>query len=254
MGTRLVAVGVVAVAQWVSTARADITVFAAAGTMPAMKALARQYRAQGGETVRFNFAASGPLVRMMEQGAPADVFVSANTQWMDYVVEHHLVRPESRVDVAGTVLVLIAPLNSTLRFSDLPQGLKGRLAVGDFKSVPAGTYAREALQAMGWLDAVSGKLAVAMTVRAALMLVEHGEVDAGIVYRSVATSSDKVKIIGTFPEASHAAICFPAACTLTAGDAAREFLRFIAGPEARATWRKHGFGDPPGTVEPRDDV
>ncbi len=220
---------------------AELTVFAAASTTDVMKELAALYRHGGGDTVRFNFAASGALARQIDAGAPADLFLSANVDWMDYLQARNLLMPDSRMDVAFNSLVLAAPADSGMTFEGFPANLSGRLAVGDFKSVPAGTYAEAALTSMGWLDKLQGRLIKGTNVRTVLMYVERGEVDAGIVYRTDAMQSGKVRILGTFPADSHPPIVYPAACMNTGHAEARAFLDFLHSTDAEAVWKKYGF-------------
>ncbi|MBN2703060.1 MAG: molybdate ABC transporter substrate-binding protein [Pontiellaceae bacterium] len=225
-------------------ASAEIMVFSAASTTDVMKELAAGYKASGGEEVRFNFASSGDLARQIEAGAPAQLFLSANTKWMDYLAEKKLLIDDTRTNLVMNTLVLITPKNSTMTYEAFPANLKGMLAVGDFKSVPAGTYAEASLKSLGWLDKVQGKLVKGSNVRTVLMYVERGEVDAGIVYRTDAIQSDKVKITGIFPDGSHPEIVYPAAC-LKGGDAAKGFLTFIQSDAAKVIWEKYGFVPPP---------
>jgi len=222
-------------------ASAGLTVFAAASTTEVMKALAAAYEESGGEEIRFNFAGSGALVRQISSGAPADLFVSAHVKWMDFLEYRDLLAEDTRTVVACNSLVLIAPTGSTLTFEDFPGNLKGRLGVGDFRSVPAGAYAEAALTSLGWLDELQGRLVMGANVRTVLMYVERGEVDAGIVYRTDAMLSDKIRMVGTFPEDSHPSIVYPAACMKSAGPQARAFLDFILSDTGQAVWKKYGF-------------
>lgn len=221
--------------------RAELTVFAAASTADVMNELAEKFKADGGEFVRFNFASSGALARQIDAGAPVDVYVSANTKWMDFLEQKNLLSSGTRIDVVKNKLVLAAPADSTMTFEEFPNNLTGMLAVGDFKSVPAGAYAEASLEALGWLDDVQGKLVKGASVRTVLMYVERGESDAGIVYVTDAMQSDKVKVIGTFPEDTHPPIVYPAACLKGSGASAKAFLDFIRSPAGNAVWKKYGF-------------
>lgn len=225
-------------------ASAELTVFAAASTTDVMKALAAKYKESGGEDIRFNFASSGALARQIDAGAPADVFVSANTKWMDFLEGKGLLATGTRADIACNSLVLVAPKGSTLTYAGFPANLKGRLAVGEFRSVPAGTYAEASLKKLGWLDDVQGKLVKGSNVRTVLMYVERGEVDAGIVYRTDAMQSEKVRVIGTFPAASHPPIVYPAACMKSAAPPAKAFLEFLKTETAKAIFKQYGFTSP----------
>lgn len=221
----------------VLSANAGTAVFAAASMADAMKELSAAYTEGGGEAVRFNFASSGALARQIEAGAPADVFVSANTEWMDWLDAKGCTESASRFDLAANTLVMISPKGSGLAFNGK---LDGRVAVGDFKSVPAGMYAKEALAHLGWLQHLRPRLVMASNVRTALLYVERGEVAAGIVYASDAKASDRVAVVGTFPPESHSPIAYPvAACSKS--KAAAGFLAYLKTDAAKAILKKHGF-------------
>ena len=218
-------------------------VFAAASTTDVMKELAALYQTRGGEEIKFNFASSGALARQIDAGAPADLFLSANTKWMDFLEEKNLLLAGTRTDLVKNSLVLIAPKGSAMTYDGFPKNLKGMLAVGDFKGVPAGTYAEAALKSLGWLDALTPKLVKGTNVRTVLMYVERGEADAGIVYLTDAMQSDKVKVIGTLPPNSHPPIVYPvAACSNSA--AALKFLAYLKTDDAKAIFKKFGFTEP----------
>lgn len=230
---------------------APVTVFAAASLKNALDEVGREYARTGGEA-RFSYAASSAMARQIEQGAPADVYVSADTQWMAYLAERRLIVAASRRDLLSNRLALIAPADSrvTLRVArGMPLGRalgRGRLAIAG-PEVPAGRYARAALSALGAWDAVSGRLAQAENVRTALQYVARGESPLGVVYDTDARVEPKVRIVGLFPTGSHPAIVYPAAVVAGSSnpDAAR-FLDFMSGPRAAAVFRRHGF-----TVLPR---
>jgi molybdate transport system substrate-binding protein len=231
-------------------AAGEVRVFAAVSLANAFQAVAEAWAAAGGAAVRFSFAASSTLARQVEQGAQAHIVASADEAWMDYLAARGLIVPESRRSPLGNTLVLIAPARSAqgpvaiTPALDLAAllGPSGRIAVGDPAHVPAGRYAREALTRLGLWPAAERRLARADNVRAALLFVERGDAPAGIVYATDAAASPGVRIIGTFPEASHTAITYPFALT-RAGDTApaRTFLAFAAGPEAAPAWRRFGF-------------
>ena len=223
------------------SAYAELTVFAASSTTDVLKELAARFERSGGESIRFNFASSGALARQIDAGAPADLYISAHIQWMDFLAEKNLLIDGTRVDLAGNTLVLVAPVDSTMSFEEFPNNLQGRLAVGNFRSVPAGTYAETALVSLGWLHAVQDKLIQGSNVRTVLMYVERGEVDAGIVYLTDAVQSEKVKVLGRFPPESHPPILYPAACVKSASASARLFLDFLLSKDAEDVWKKHGF-------------
>jgi molybdate transport system substrate-binding protein len=200
--------------------------------------------------VRFSFAASSTLARQIEQGAQASLFASADEAWMDYLAGRRLIVPDTRGSVIGNTLVLVAPASGTQGPVAITRGLdlaallgpRGRIATGDPAHVPVGRYAREALAHLGLWAVAEPRLARADNVRAALLFVERGDAPLGIVYGTDAAASAGVRVIGTFPAESHAAITYPFAVT-RAGDtpAARAFLAFATGPEAAPTWRRFGF-------------
>lgn len=227
-----------------SAARAELTVFAAASTTDVMRRLAVRFEETGGEKIRFNFAGSGALARQINAGAPADIFISANTEWMDFLENKSLLTAQTRSNIAANALVLITPSDSTMTYEEFPSNLKGKLGVGEFKSVPAGTYAQAALQSLGWLGVVQRKLVKGSNVRTVLMYVERGEVDAGIVYLTDAKQSDKVRIIGTFPADAHPPILYPAAACTKKPSAVR-FMHFMNSSDARRIFETHGFSAPP---------
>ncbi|GGA41930.1 molybdate ABC transporter substrate-binding protein [Sphingomonas psychrolutea] len=225
-----------------------ITVFAAASLSDALQAVGKAYTTRTGVPVRFSFAASNLLARQIEAGARADVFVSADGQWMDHVARAGLLVAGSRRDVLRGRLVLIAPADShtTLRIAPnfpLAQALgpNGRLAVGDPAYVPAGLYAKAALTQLGVWPAVQGKLAPADNVRIALSYVARHAAPLGIVYETDARAESGVKIIGIFPENTHPPIDYPAAIVRGAGPAARGFAAYLNGAEAKAIFRRFGF-------------
>lgn len=234
-------------------AGASLSVFAAASLQDALRTLEPAWRAAGPDNppLRLSFAASSALARQIEQGAPADLFLSADEPWMDYVAQRGLIVPDTRTSPLANELVLIAPADSPqgpvalTPETDLLAllGARGRLSVGDPAHVPAGRYAQAALEWMGRWGAVSPRLARADNVRAALLLVERGEAPLGIVYATDAQASRGVKIIGTFPASSHPPVSYPFALTRRVeGDPrARALLRFLTGPEAAGTWRRFGF-------------
>lgn len=225
-----------------------VVVFAAASLKTALDAIGTKWSAASGNRVTFSYAASGPLAKQIENGAPADIFVSADLKWMDYLADKTLIQPASRRTLLGNTLVLIAPAGTT---SDIriAKGFKlgeaigdGKLATGDPKSVPAGTYARAALTSLGVWDTVAPKIAGADSVRAALAFVARGEAPYGIVYRTDANSEPKVKVLDTFPADSHPPIVYPVALTATSKTpAAADFLAFLGGPEAAKVFEAEGF-------------
>ena len=227
------------------------TVFAAASLTDAMRALGEAWRAKGHPLPRFSFAASSALARQMEQGAPADLFASADEPWMDYVQQRGLIVDATRRSVLANALVLVAPADSrtgavTLsRGTDLAAllGPTGRLATGDPAHVPVGKYAQAALTWMGQWDALAPRIARADNVRSALLLVERGEAPFGIVYATDAAASRGVKVVATFPAESHPPVTYPFALAKRAAEdaEAKAFFAFATGPEAAGTYRRFGF-------------
>ena len=197
--------------------------------------------------MRLSYAGSSAIARQIEQGAPADVFISADVDWMDYLQTRHLIAPDSRRDLLTNHLALIAPADSNIRLRIAP-GMpiaaalgSGRLAVAG-PEVPAGKYGREALTKLGVFDSVKDKLAPAQNVRAALAFVAQGASPLGIVYDTDARVEPKVKIVGLFPDTSHTAIVYPAALVAASRNPeGAAFLRFLAGAKAGAIFRKYGF-------------
>jgi molybdate transport system substrate-binding protein len=223
-----------------------LTVFAAASLKNAIDDIDAAWKAGGGASVAASYASSSTLAKQIEQGAPADVFVSADRQWMDYLSERGLV--ETPHDLLGNRLALIAgkdnPADIDIRPGfDLPALLGGgRLAVGDPSNVPAGIYAKEALTRLGVWAAVEGRLAPAADVRGALALVSRGEAPLGIVYETDAKIDPSVRIAGIFPEDSHTPIRYPVAVIKAGKNAdAAKFVAFLETPAARAIFARYGF-------------
>jgi len=225
-----------------------VTVFAAASLTDALGEIGKAYQAQGKGRIVSSFTSSSDLARQIEHGAPADLFISADQQWADYLDRLGLIDKASRLSLLSNDLVLVAPADSQVKLAIAPGFAlaaalgENRLAVGDPDHVPAGIYAKQALQTLGVWSSVEDKLARGGSVRAALLFVERGDCPFGIVYRSDALSDPKVRIVGTFPADSHPPVIYPAA--LVAGhhsQAAVEFLHYLTTPEAVAVFRKYGF-------------
>jgi molybdate transport system substrate-binding protein len=226
-----------------------LTVFAAASLTDAMKQVSDLWVKAGHAAPQQSFASSSTLARQIENGAPANVFASADEQWMDYLAKKDLIAPGTRKDLLGNDLVLVVPATHPIHVTIGPNfdlmallGADGRLSTGDPAHVPAGIYAEQALKKLGLWDKVSPRLAPAADVRSALLLVERGEAPAGIVYSTDAAASKAVSIAGVFPESSHDPITYPFAVTKS-GDTpeARAFLGFLSTPAVRAIWTKNGF-------------
>jgi molybdate transport system substrate-binding protein len=230
-----------------------VTIFAAASTTDAVSAVARAFEAGGGGVVRPVYAASSTLAQQIARGAPADLFLSANTAWMDELERRGAIEPETRVDLLGNALVLIAPQASRLALEIEPGFAlaaalrERRLAMGDPAHVPAGSYAKAALERLGVWPEVAKRAAFLGDVRAALALVDRREAAAGIVYASDARIAPRVRVVGTFPADSHPAIVYPLAVVSGRGNAAVMALYgYLRGAEARALFRAQGFSDPAG--------
>lgn len=226
-----------------------LTVFAAASLTNAMKDIAALWVKAGHEAPRMSFDSSSTLARQIEQGAPVNVFASADEKWMDYLAKVNLIVPDTRHDLLGNDLVLIVPANHPIHVSIEPGfdlmgllGPNGRLATGDPAHVPAGIYAEQALKKLGLWDKVSAHIAAAPDVRSALLLVERGEAPAGIVYSTDASVSKAVSIAGVFPDGSHDPITYPFAM-VKSGDTpeARAFMAFLTSPPAHEVWVRRGF-------------
>jgi molybdate transport system substrate-binding protein len=226
---------------------APVIVFAAASLTNALQDLGASFAAAGGAPVKFSFAASSALARQIESGAPADVFFSADIDWMDYLQTRNLIQTATRHDVLGNRLVLIAPVASTVTLKIAPQFAlvhalgTGRLATGDPDSVPVGRYARAALTALGVWSSVEGHVVGAENVRAALAFVERGEAPLGIVYRTDALVDKGVRIVDTFPTNTHPPITYPVALTLGAKSGAAQFADYLRTAAADAVFIKYGF-------------
>jgi molybdate transport system substrate-binding protein len=227
--------------------KAPITVFAAASLTNVLQDVGDAFTKETSIPVRFSFAASSALARQIENGSPADIFFSADLEWMDYLQARNLIQRGTRHDVLGNRLVLIAPTDSTItlkigpHFPLLAALGKGRLSTGDPDSVPAGRYAREALGALGVWDEVMDRLIRADSVRSALAFVDRGEAPLGIVYETDALIDKKVRTVAVFPAASHKPIVYPIALTGSAPADAARFLAFIRGPAAEVTFKAYGF-------------
>lgn len=234
----------------VPAAQADdeVIVFAAASLKNALDAINTACEAEVGEAAKISYAASSALAKQIEEGAPADVFISADLDWMQYLSQKNLTRKDTEERLLGNRIVLVAPRDSTAE-AKLVKGFDlaglvgdGRLAMGDVKAVPAGKYGKEALDSLGMWSGVEGKLAQAENVRAALKLVATGEAAAGIVYATDAVAEPGVKVIGTFPEDSHKPIIYPVAQTAESRDEdTPAFLKCLRTDKARALFEEQGF-------------
>ncbi|EHK77489.1 molybdenum ABC transporter, periplasmic molybdate-binding protein [Sinorhizobium meliloti CCNWSX0020] len=225
-----------------------VSVFAAASLKNALDAINGEWLKQTGKEAIVSYAASSALAKQIEQGAPADVFISADLAWMDYLADKKLIKADTRSNLLGNRIVLVSG-KSDAPAVEIEPGLDlagllgdGRLAMGAVDSVPAGKYGKAALEKLGLWPNVAGKVAGAESVRAALLLVSRGEAPYGIVYRTDAAADANVKVVGTFPEDSHPPIIYPVAITADSRNAdAAAYLEFVRSPEAAALFQAEGF-------------
>ena len=233
-----------------AAAQQSVTVFAAASLKNALDDVDAAFAQTTGTNVTASYEASSSLARQTEAGAPADVFISADLRWMDYVAERKLIRPDSRTNLLGNRLVLIAPKDAKLDNVVIGPGFDiarlagdGRIAVADVKAVPAGLYAKAALEKLGARGAAEPKLAQAENVRATLAFVARGETPLGIVYATDAQIEPKVKIVGSFPDGSYPPVTYPVAAIADAKnkEAATRYIAFLHSTAAKAIFEKYGF-------------
>jgi molybdate transport system substrate-binding protein len=229
-------------------AQETIVVFAAASLKNAIDDINAAFSKQAGLKVAASYAASSALARQIEHGAPADIFISADRDWMDYAEQQQLIRPDTRADLLSNRLVLVARKNRKIGEVAIGENLDlaalagdGRIAIADTRAVPAGKYAKQALEKLGAWPKAAPKLAMTENVRAALAFVARGEAPLGIVYETDARIQPQVKIIGRFPESSHAPIVYPMAMTMRATLSALSYLDFLRSNDARTIFEKHGF-------------
>lgn len=232
-----------------SVRAADVLIFAAASLKPALDTIIATPEAKAIGKITASYAASSQLARQIEHGAPAAIFISADQDWMNHVAKLDLIDTPSRIDLLGNALVLIAPSDSAIELkisAGFPLadtlGKEGRLAIGEPNSVPAGKYAKAALENLGVWTSIESRIVSADNVRAALNFVARKEAGLGIVYRSDAVSEKTVRVIDTFPETSHAAIVYPAAALKRDDSAtARQVLAFLQSETAREIFMRYGF-------------
>jgi molybdate transport system substrate-binding protein len=227
----------------------DVLVFAAASLKNALDDVTTRYLNETGRSVTVSYASSSALAWQIEAGAPADIFLSADLDWMDYLAEHDLIAPDTRRSLLGNAIVLIVPADSESAVTIAPGfdlgallGTDGRLAMADVEAGPAGRYAKAALESLGVWDAVADRIVQAENVRAALAFVARGEVPAGIVYTTDAVAEPTVKAIGAFPADSHPPIVYPVALTTASTNAdAPAFLEYLKSDAARPAYEAQGF-------------
>ena len=225
----------------------ELLVFAASSLTNVLDEIGALYTRKSGQTVKFSYAASSVLARQIEAGAKADAFLSADAEWMDYVQTRSLIDPDTRKDLLGNRLVLVAPADSTLQVKIAP-GFPlasllggGRLATGDPDSVPVGRYAKAALTSLGVWNDVEDHLVRAENVRAALGFIARGEAPLGIVYETDALVEKKVRVVDVFPASSHPPIVYPVATLAKPQDGARAFVAFLGSKTAAPVFKKYGF-------------
>lgn len=226
----------------------DVLFFAAASLKNALDAIDDQYQKDTGKHVVVSLAASSQLAKQIESGAPADIFISADLDWMDYLAQKNLIKTDARKNLLGNELVLIAPKDSTAIVNiapgfDLAKALGGgKLAMADTSAVPAGKYGKAALEKLGVWDHVAGQIAQAENVRAALALVTRGEAPLGIVYQTDAAVEPGVKIVATFPADTHPPIIYPIALLAASKNPdAAAYLAYLEGAKGRLLFEKQGF-------------
>jgi molybdate transport system substrate-binding protein len=251
---RLVAVS--AAAAWLgitslaapAAAQEKVTIFAAASLKNALDAANSEWKKETSKETTVSYAASSALAKQIEGGAPADIFISADLAWMDYVAEKKLIKEDTRSNLLGNRLVLIAPKDKA-KAVEIKAGFDlsalvgdGKLAMGEVKSVPAGKYGKAALEKLGAWSTVEAKVAGAESVRAALALVSRGEAPYGIVYQTDAVADPGVAVVGTFPEDSHPPIIYPIAILSESKNAdTAPYLEFLKSPKAAALFEEQGF-------------
>jgi molybdate transport system substrate-binding protein len=253
ISSRVLIAGAVAAATLVGVtlpARAgEPVVFAAASLKNALDDVAAAYKAKTGKNVTISYAGTAALAKQIEQGAPADIFFSADMAWMDYAAQHQLIQPDTRRTLLGNEIVLVVPKNSTAAIKvgpgmDLGKllGPDGHLAMANVDFVPAGKYGKAALEYLGVWDSVADKVVQSENVRLALAFVAHGEAPAGIIYATDAAAEPGVKVIGAFPADSHPPILYPVAMTASSTNPdAKAFFQFLVSDAAAPAFRKQGF-------------
>lgn len=243
---KLLSAGLLLLLAGFAHAEDKVTVFAAASLTNALGEVSAQYEKAGATKVVHSFAASSTLAKQIEAGAPADIFISADAKWMNYLQDKKLIDTASRRDLLGNKLVLIAPKGKTFNVKfdkgfEFGKSFDGRLCTGDIDSVPAGIYAKQALTYLNWWDGIKTRIVGAQDVRGALAFVERGECAAGIVYETDAKVSSKVEIVGIFPEDTHLPIVYPLAFVAGAKNMNKDYFDYLQKPEALATFARYGF-------------
>lgn len=227
----------------------SVKVFAAASLTNVISQIAKQYEQENTVNkteIRTSFASSSVLAKQIEKGAPADIFISADTQWMQYLQNKKLIQLNTEVNLLGNQLVLIAPVGKAFRVNmekgfNFAAAFPGKLCTGEPAAVPVGIYGKQSLIALDWWKAIEPRLVGTQDVRSALVLVERGECDAGIVYETDAMISDKVEIVAKFPASSHEPIVYPLGLVVGANANAAGFYKYLTSPQAKAIFNKYGF-------------
>lgn len=227
----------------------SVKVFAAASLTNVISQIAKQYEQENTANktkIRASFASSSALAKQIEKGAPADIFISADTQWMQYLQNKKLIQPNTEVSLLSNQLVLIAPAGKGFKVN-MEKGFifaaafPGKLCTGDPAAVPVGIYGKQSLMALDWWKTIEPRLVGTQDVRSALVLVERGECDAGIVYETDANISDKVEIVAKFPKTSHEPIVYPLGLVVEANANADGFYQYLKSPKAKSIFTKFGF-------------
>lgn len=231
-----------------SVAKADnkVTVFAAASLTNAMSEISKAYESEQAVKIQSSYSASSSLAKQIDSGAPADIFMSADSKWMNYLQDKKRIDVSTRVNLLSNRLVIIAPKGKAFKVQtdktfNFAHAFSGRLCTGEIESVPAGIYAKQSLIALNWWDSVKTRVVGTQDVRAALVFVERGECDAGIVYETDAKVSSKVEIVATLPDETHEPIVYPLALVQGATQDAKGFYDFIKSARATAIFTQYGF-------------
>lgn len=231
-----------------ASAQDTLLVFAAASLRESLDAVNAEWVKRGGAKPVVSYAASSALAKQLDGGAPAQVFISADLDWMDYAEKRGLIQPATRRNLLGNKLALVAPATSKVQAKIAPGfplaqllGPSGRLALGDPQHVPAGKYARAALEKLGVWDSVANRVAAAESVRAALVLVARDEAPSGIVYETDARAEPRVRIVADFGTGLHPPVIYPAALVTGANAPAAAYLRFLSSAQAKAVFQRYGF-------------
>lgn len=223
-----------------------IVVFAAASLTNAIDEISNNYEKESNIQIQTSYASSSTLAKQIENGAPADIFISADTKWMNYLKEKKALNEPSITNLLNTNLVLISPKGKSFKVDMNPSfnfnsAFNGKLCTGEIESVPVGIYAKQALKSLNWFDKIKSRIVGTQDVRAALVLVERGECDAGIVYETDAKVSDRVEILSSFPEGTHETIVYPVSITIRAKPEASDFYQYLKSEKAKAVFIKYRF-------------